>query len=124
MDSNEFKTFRKRLDRTQKQIAQLLGVSLKAVHSYEQGWRSIPPAVERQMYFLVTRHKANTYGKKYCWKIKKCPPEVKTQCPAWEFQTGDLCWFVNGTICDGKIHKKWEDKMKICRTCKVFTNLL
>ena len=45
MDSEEFKYFRKRLSRTQKQIAVLLGTSLKAIHSYEQGWRTVPAHV-------------------------------------------------------------------------------
>ncbi|MFC1516563.1 helix-turn-helix domain-containing protein, partial [Thermodesulfobacteriota bacterium] len=53
MDNKEFAYFRKKLNKTQKQMAQLLGTSLKAVHSYEQGWRSIPANVERQMFFLV-----------------------------------------------------------------------
>ncbi len=38
MDKNEFYWFRKKLQKTQKDMAQLLGTSLKAVESYEQGW--------------------------------------------------------------------------------------
>ena len=38
MDSKEFKKLREKLKKTQKQMAQLLGVSIKAIHSYEQGW--------------------------------------------------------------------------------------
>ena len=37
MDNKEFKKLRGKLKKTQEQIAQLLGVSIKAVHSYEQG---------------------------------------------------------------------------------------
>jgi transcriptional regulator with XRE-family HTH domain len=55
MDSQEFKRLRKKLGKNQRQMAQLLAVSLKAVHSYEQGWRTVPPAVARQVYFLVSR---------------------------------------------------------------------
>jgi DNA-binding XRE family transcriptional regulator len=122
MDKTEFKNLRTRLNKTQKQMAQLLGTSLKAIHSYEQGWRTIPPAVERQIYFLVSR--INRSGKRGapCWKIKNCPPDQKKQCPAWEFKSGDLCWFINGTICDGIPHKNWNDKMKVCRSCKVFAS--
>ena len=47
MNSKEFIYFRKKLNKTQKQMAQLLGTSLKAIHSYEQGWRSVPPSAER-----------------------------------------------------------------------------
>ncbi len=124
MTKTEFKSYRTKLNKTQKQIAQLLGTSLKAIHSYEQGWRTIPPAVERQIYFLVSR--INKTGKRgnACWKVKNCPPDRKKQCPAWEFKSGDLCWFINGTICDGIVHKDWNKKMKVCRSCEVFTRNL
>ena len=36
--------------------------------------------------------------------------------PAWEFQTGDLCWMINGTICDGSVQSNWYEKMKTCRS--------
>jgi len=124
MDKQEFKSFRNKLGKTQKQMAQLLGTSLKAVHSYEQGWRSVPPAVERQVYFLISKTNTKNKKQKPCWDIKKCSPEHKNQCPAWEFQSGDLCWFINGTICDGVVQNKWQDKMKICRSCKVLKDLL
>ena len=55
MDNKEFAAFRKALKKTQKQIAELLGTSIKAVHSYEQGWRKVPAHVERQLFFLVSR---------------------------------------------------------------------
>ena len=124
MDKHEFKKFRTKLSKTQKQMDQLLGTSLKAVHSYEQGWRSVPPAVERQVYFLISKLNSKNKGRKYCWDIKKCSPENRNQCPAWEFQSGDLCWFINGTICEGGVQSKWQDKMKICRSCKVLTDIL
>jgi DNA-binding transcriptional regulator YiaG len=53
MDSREFLGFRKKLNKTQQQMARLLGTSIKAVHSYEQGWRNIPAHIERQMLFLI-----------------------------------------------------------------------
>lgn len=124
MESSEFKDFRKKLGKTQAQMAQLLGVSLKAVHSYEQGWRSVPAAVERQMYFLRVRQNSQTGRLKACWQVKKCPPGKKKQCPAWEFGAGELCWFINGTICDGVAQKNWKEKMKICKTCDVFGPLI
>ncbi len=124
MEIKEFKRFRQRMNKTQRQMAQLLGMSLKAIHSYEQGWRNIPVHVERQMFFLISRMKENSKDRKPCWVIKKCPSEIKKQCPAWEFQAGNLCWFINGTICCGGACKDWEDKMKCCRSCDVLTSLL
>ena len=64
MDSVEFSLFRKKLQKTQKELAQLLGTSLKAIHSYEQAWRTIPPHVERQLFYLVLK-------KRGLWTIKK-----------------------------------------------------
>jgi DNA-binding XRE family transcriptional regulator len=124
MKEKDFKGIRKSLGKTQKQMAQLLGVSLKAVHSYEQGWRKVPAAVERQMYFLLSRKISTTSNPRPCWKIRKCDVETKNQCPAWEFGTGDLCWFINGTVCDGQAHKDWREKMKVCQSCEVFKSQL
>ena len=124
MDSKEFKSFRSRLKKTQKQMAQLLGKSIKAIHSYEQGWRAIPSDVERQMLFLITRISADDKNRKPCWKILKCPPEQKKKCPAWEFNAGKFCWFINGTICVGEAQKNWDEKIQICRKCDVLTSLI
>jgi hypothetical protein len=119
MDKKEFSKYRKLLDKTQKEMAQLLGTSIKAVHSYEQGWRAIPAHVERQMLFLVSNRRGVTKKRKACWTIKKCPPKKKRECPAYEFGAGKFCWFINGTICDGVVHKNWKEKIKVCRSCEV-----
>jgi len=124
MDNKEFKNFRTKLNKTQQQMAQLLGVSIKAVHSYEQGWRNIPANVERQMFFLLSRMDGNPKNRKPCWVIKKCPTETMKQCPAWEFNAGELCWLVNGNICCGDVCKDWKEKMKCCRSCEVLKSFL
>jgi hypothetical protein len=121
MDPREFKRFRKKLNKTQKQLAQLLGVSLKAIHSYEQGWRVVPPAVERHIYFLIALQ-ALIKNHRPCWEIKNCPPSHRAQCPAAEFYAGKMCWLVNGSYCAGSDQGSWKAKMNICRTCPVFTS--
>ena len=123
MESSKFKDIRARLSKTQKELAQLLGVSIKAVHSYEQGWRKIPHHVERQLLFLLSRAiMSDGKSSDKCWDIKKCPDTMQKKCPAWEFKAGDLCWFINGTKCSGEAHNSWEDKMVECQTCEVFQN--
>ncbi len=124
MDSKEFTYFRQKLNKTQKQIAELLGTSIKAVQSYEQGWRKIPVHVERHILFLVSRVNKSRKREKSCWTIKNCPPKLKKMCPAWEFRSGDLCWFINGTICEGEVKKDWNEKINICRACEVFKSLV
>jgi len=94
MKSEEFVVLRKMLRKTQAQMAQLLGVSLKAIHSYEQGWRVIPAHAERQLLFLVSRIRRNKKTQKACWTVKNCPEENKKNCPAWEFKAGQLCWLI------------------------------
>ena len=124
MDSKQFVYYRKKLGKTQKQMAELLGTSLKAIHSYEQGWRNIPVHAERQILFLYSRKPENNKRFQACWKVRKCPTERKRMCPAWEFGAGKLCWFINGTICEGAVQSDWREKMEMCRGCDVFTPLM
>jgi hypothetical protein len=121
MDKREFAGIRQGLAKTQQQVAHMLGTSTKAVQSFEQGWRNIPPHVERQMlFFLALRRMEDDRDRTPCWEIKGCPDQAKARCPAWEFQYGHLCWFINGKICLGKAAGSWEEKMRACRQCAVF----
>lgn len=123
MENSKFKDVRAKLNKTQKELAQLLGVSIKAIHSYEQGWRKIPHHVERQLLFLLSRaYLIDGKSPEKCWDIRKCPEKKFAKCPAWEFKAGDLCWFINGTKCSGEAHNSWEDKMEECKLCEVFNN--
>ena len=123
MDSKEFSSLRQKLQKTQKQMAFLLGTSLKAVQSFEQGWRKVPAHIERQALFLVS-NRGRVRKSRPCWAIRECSPESREACPAWEFNLGHLCWFVNGTICLGKAQGNWVEKMKVCRSCEVFTQAM
>jgi DNA-binding XRE family transcriptional regulator len=122
LDKIEFSAIRRRLGKSQKKMAQLLAVSLKAVQSFEQGWRNVPTHVQRQALFLLAM-KGSKDGGKHCWDIQACPMEVREKCPAWEFQSGHLCWFISGTMCKGEVQGSWENKMQICRECKVFHSM-
>ena len=124
VEKKEFSTARQYLGKTQSQMAQLLGVSFKAIQSFEQGWRNIPVHIERQLLFLLACKKSPPRKGKPCWVIRKCLMEIRQNCPAWEFQVGNLCWFINGTICQGRTQESWQKKMKICRQCKVFRTML
>ena len=124
VEKKEFSTARQYLGKTQSQMAQLLGVSFKAIQSFEQGWRNIPVHIERQLLFLLACKKSPPRKGKPCWVIRKCLMEIRQNCPAWEFQVENLCWFINGTICQGRTQESWQKKMKICRQCKVFRTML
>lgn len=120
MNSKEFSNIRDYLGKSQAQMARLLCISPRAVQSFEQGWRKVPAHTERQLLFLLSMKRLPTNENEPCWEKKKCPSEVRKKCPAWEFRAGHLCWFVNGTICEGKIQENWRSKMQICRQCEVF----
>ncbi|MDO9263353.1 MAG: hypothetical protein Q7U02_05255, partial [Desulfosalsimonadaceae bacterium] len=94
--------------------------SVKAIRSYEQGWRSIPAHAERQLLFLCAKKDEILTPAKPCWTVNKCSKDRKEDCPAWEFQAGALCWFINGTICSGTDHQTWREKIEICKMCKAF----
>jgi len=124
MDKEEFYYFRQKLQKTQKEMAQLLGTSLKAVESYEQGWRNIPAPVERQVLFFLAMKMETYENPAPCWEIRCCNPEMREICPAWEFKSGHLCWFINGTICQGKPQVSWRQKIALCKKCEIFTSLM
>lgn len=125
MDRKEFTAIRRYLEKTQIQMAQLLGTSLKAIQSFEQGWRRVPVHIERQVLFIVAqKFSASKVKKQKCWTAQSCPKESRTKCPAWEFQLGHLCWFVNGTVCHGEVQESWRTKMKTCRKCDVFNAMI
>ncbi|MBW2659033.1 MAG: transcriptional regulator [Deltaproteobacteria bacterium] len=119
MEKKDFAAIRKKLGKTQKEIAILLGISLKAVCSYEQGWRAVPGHVERQLLFLLAQKRNTSGGGRNCWELKNCPDERRNRCPAWEFNSGKFCWFISGTICECSAKKSWKEKIDICKNCIV-----
>jgi len=124
MDHQEFSSCRQKLQKTQKKMAELLGTSLKTVQSFEQGWRKVPVHIERQMLFLLHTKKGKADNARPCWDIRNCSERARQSCPAWEFNAGNFCWFINGTLCLGKPQRSWSHKMKVCRKCEVFVKHL
>jgi hypothetical protein len=122
LDTEEFFKCRKRLGKTQKEMAEILGIAMKTVHSYEQGWRKIPSHIERQVFFLLSNRKGKEKSVTPCWEKKQCG--IKEQCPAWEFQSGHLCWFLCGTLCACTQGCSLEEKSERCRSCEILKTLL
>lgn len=124
MNNKEFSQARHFLGKTQNQLAQLLSVSPKAIQSFEQGWRHIPPYIERQMLLLLSLKRSSDSAIQPCWEIKNCPGEWRENCIIWELQASYFCWSMNGTFCQGQTHKSWEKKIKLCRECEVYKSML
>jgi hypothetical protein len=123
MTKKEFRFIRQKLQRTQKQMGDLLGLSPRGVQSFEQGWRRVPAAVGRQLLFLYSLKISSKRKIKNCWDFRRCPPEIRKTCPAWEFKAGRLCWFITGTLCRGKQFSNWDRKIFECRKCEVFQEI-
>jgi DNA-binding XRE family transcriptional regulator len=128
MKQKQFVEIRRHLEKTQAQMAQILGISSKAVQSFEQGWRKIPVHIERQILFIIAlknhgSRRAST-KQKPCWMMKHCPAAVRQNCPAWQFDAGHLCWFINGTFCGGTAKGSWKEKMKLCEKCEVYRSIM
>ena len=124
MNKMQLSLIRRYFGKTQKQMAQLLGLSIKAIQSFEQGWRSVPVHIERQLLLLLSLKQSRAKSSRPCWLVKKCSMETRKACPAWEFNAGHLCWCINGTICQGSPQRSWVKKMQMCRKCEVFRSML
>jgi Predicted transcriptional regulator len=133
MSGGEFSRLRSALGKSQRELAELLGVSLKAVESYEQGWRNVPAHVERMLYFLLFKlNEGAIESASPCWKSKDCPSERRDKCIAYVAKEGRFCWFFTGRLCataksadarpEGSARDPAEDRG--CYTCSVFEDML
>ncbi len=91
------KDIRGMLGRTQLELATALGVSVKAVQSYEQGWRDVPVRVMIQLLVLLALYRKHTMDDVPCWEIRKCTPAQRERCASFTMGRGQFCWFVGST---------------------------
>jgi len=116
---------RKELGLSQRELARLLSTSIRAVQSYEQGWRSPPPSIQQMLLLLLVAHRRGTsFPRHICWKEQDCPKDIRTECMAYQSRQGQLCWFLTGTLCAGVETKNWTEKWKMCRRCTFMKELL
>jgi len=124
MNKREFSNIRQNLGKTQKELASLLCISLKAIQSFEQGWRKIPPNIERQILLYLFWETSRDKVLKPCWQRTNCPSDWRDSCAAWQHKAGHLCWFMNGTFCQGNYQDDWGEKLSLCRKCEIFKELI
>jgi hypothetical protein len=119
------RSVRRALGKTQSGMAALLGISLRALQSYEQRWRPVPPHVQRLAGFLLALKWCKAGGKsKPCHEIHRCPDAVRDQCPAYQFKADVLCSLVTNNLCHGKTLKSWSAKLTRCQRCPVMKQWL
>jgi DNA-binding transcriptional regulator YiaG len=123
MSGSEFARLRAALGKSQRELAELLGLSLKAVESYEQGWRNVPAHVERMLYFLLFKlNEREIEAEEPCWESVGCPDEKRSKCVAYVAKEGRFCWFFTGRLCSSD--KSGEADDRGCYSCAVFSRML
>ena len=116
----DFRHARHELDVTQSEMAYILGLSEKAVQSYEQGWRQPPETIRRLLNVVLVSHRLKRLKHNVaCWQQKHCPPALRKSCRAFQLRQGALCWLLKGTKCNAKPSANGKPKSPDCSKCKV-----
>ena len=72
----DLRAIRDALGKTQDEMAGLLGVSIRAVQSYEQGWRAAPPPTQKlAMLLLYLNGRDRGADGTPCWDVRGCSAE-------------------------------------------------
>ncbi len=126
MENLDLKSVRESLGLTQDQFAAMLGYSIRAIQSCEQGWRKPSPALEKMALLLYMAHQqGGALGEHACWEALQCSPQVRETCVAYMSRQGHLCWFLTGNMACARTRlHSWEEKKAICAACPFFQRML
>lgn len=121
----DIRSIRDVLGVSQSKAATLLGVSTKAVQSYEQGFRRVPAHVQRTAALLLyLRWRKQNARHVPCWEVNGCDVGLRPGCPSFQHGAGDLCWMLTGTLCRGAKKSSPATKMAECQKCPVMRRWL
>ena len=121
----DIRAVREELGYSQFELASLVGISKRAIQSYEQGWRKPSEMVERQVLLMLIAHRRGSgLGNKRCWEVNNCSPNLRHKCVSYNTRQGHLCWFFTGTMCKGKPFANWSKKIAICLNCGFMEELM
>jgi DNA-binding XRE family transcriptional regulator len=112
------------MGRTQAELASALGISAKAVQSYEQGWRPVPTRVLIQLMVLLALYRRQNMEDVPCWEITRCESSTRERCPSFQVGRGQFCWFIGSKACVPKGKKSPDDGLIPCMECAVIQRLL
>ncbi len=125
IDLENLRSVRDALGATQNDLASYLGVSLRAVQSYEQGWRETPSYVQRAAALLLYLRWRKAHRRLLpCWEVRKCSPSAKADCPTFQFRAGDLCWLFPRASHNGHKGLCNDEKLEDCKRCRVMKQWL
>lgn len=108
---------------TQADIARTLRVSVRAVQSYEQGWRNLPDPLAMQLLTLLAVYKNHPENGQACWQQTNCSAEARHACPGFRLTNGRFCWLVAGDVC-GRRASQPDGTTLPCLDCPVTACLM
>ena len=111
------------LGRTQSELAGALGISSKAVQSYEQGWRVVPARVLIQLLLLVALYRKQSGDDVPCWQVRRCDARQRSRCASYTIGDGRFCWFIGDKKCRPDDAASRRATLP-CMTCLVVKRLL
>jgi DNA-binding XRE family transcriptional regulator len=119
------KDIRQTFGKNQKEMADLLGISVRAIQSYEQNWRRVPAAVDKLAYLMLYLRCRNSGRRTVpCWRIWGCEADQKAECFAACHHAEEYCWLVTGNYWQGQKLPDWSAKLEKCRACPVMKQWL
>jgi len=126
VDLGDLRGIRKALGKSQSQMAALLGVSTRAIQSYEQGWRTPPATVLKLAAYMLYLKRSGPVSASCppCWEVRHCDPAERVDCFASQIGEGHCCWLVTGNACGKKTFPSWPAKLAHCRGCPVIRRWL
>ena len=122
--SQIFRDLRSRMQWSRGEVASFLGVSRKAVESYEQGWRAVPDRVWKQLITTVAlQHEYPLRQHSRCWELTGCPRTIRDECFSYQKMHGHFCWMTATNNCR-KAHLGAERGYLECVNCPVTLQFL
>ena len=118
-----FRMLRKGLGVTQSALADGLGLSIRAVQSYEQGWREPPLRVVRHVLTMLALKYNGGVAQAPCWEVTACPESVRDECLTYKVGTGSFCWLMGSQRCRSRrAGKGWRQIP--CLNCPILSGVL
>ena len=125
MEPGDIRAIREKLGLSQAELATLVGFSIRAIQSCEQGWRQPSPALEKMVLLMyMAETQGAGFGSERCWEVQPCPLVTREACIAYRTRQGHLCWFLTGTLCRGQRMADWRQKRARCTACAFFQRLM
>jgi DNA-binding XRE family transcriptional regulator len=114
---------RSRLGLSQSELARSLGLSPRAVQSYEQGWRTVPRPIATHLMTLLALHLGHPDQAAPCWTLTGCPEERRAKCPSAIVGKGRFCWLLSGGSCGSRPAAGCAGALP-CTECIVFRKII